>query len=99
MRTFIEAAASKFELVILDTPPVLPASDAVALSAQCDGVILVVRAAAVPHEAVRHAVDQLLAVKGRLLGVLLNRFDARKSGQYKDYYRYYRSYYGNGTKP
>jgi capsular exopolysaccharide synthesis family protein len=99
MRAFIEAAADKFELVVLDTPPILPASDAVALSAQCDGVILVVRAGSVPHEAVRHAVDQLHGVKARVLGVLLNRFDARKAGQYKDYYRYYRSYYGNGAKP
>lgn len=98
MRTFIEAATSKFELVILDTPPILPASDAVALSAQCDGVILVVRAGTVPHDVVRHAVEQLQGVKGRLLGVLLNRLDPRKSGQYKDYYRYYRGYYGNGAK-
>lgn len=98
MRTFIEAATSKFELVILDTPPILPASDAVALSAQCDGVILVVRAGTVPHDVVRHAVERLQGVKSRLLGVLLNRLDARKSGQYKDYYRYYRGYYGNGAK-
>lgn len=98
MRSFIEAAANKFELVILDTPPILPASDAVALSAQCDGVILVVRAGTVPHEAVRYAVDQIHGVKGRLLGVLLNRLDPRKSGPYKYYYRYYRGYYGNGAK-
>lgn len=99
MRTFMEAAADKFELVLIDTPPVLAASDAVALAAQCDGVILVVRAGSVPHEAVRQAVDQIQGVKGRMLGVLLNRLDARKAGQYKDYYRYYRSYYGNGAKP
>ncbi len=99
MRTFIESAADKFELIVLDTPPILAASDAVALAAQCDGVILVVRAGGAPHEAVRHAVEQIHGVKGRILGVLLNRLDVRKGGPYKDYYRYYRSYYGNGAKP
>lgn len=98
MRTFVETATEKFELVVLDTPPVLAASDAVALSAQCDGVIMVVRAGTVPHEAVRHAVEQIQGVKGRVLGVLLNRLDARKDGYYTNYYHYYRSYYGTSTK-
>lgn len=98
MRTFVESATEKFELVVLDTPPILAASDAVALAAQCEGVILVVRSAGVPHEAVRHAVDQIQSVKGRILGVLLNRLDARRDGHYQDYYRYYRSYYGSGPK-
>jgi capsular exopolysaccharide synthesis family protein len=99
MKTFVEQATEKFELVVLDTPPVLAASDAVALGAQCDGVVLVVRCGSVPHEVVRHAVDQIQAVHARLLGVLLNRLDARRDGQYHDYYRYYRSYYGTPTKP
>jgi len=100
MRSFVEAASEKFELIVLDTPPVLAASDAVALSAQCDGVVFVIRSGTVPNEAVRHAVEQIHAVKGRILGVLLNRLDPRKNGQYQDYYRYYRNYYGNGaTKP
>lgn len=94
MRAFLEAATEKFEIVVLDTPPVLAASDAVALSAQCDGVIMVIKAGSVPHEVVRHAVEQVHAVKGRVLGVLLNRLDARKNGQYQDYYRYYHAYYG-----
>lgn len=98
MRTFLEAATQAFELVVLDSPPVLAASDAVALSAQCDGVILVVRAGSVPQEVVRHAVEQIQAVHARLLGVLLNRLDARRNGHY-DYYRYYRSYYGANAKP
>jgi hypothetical protein len=33
-------------------------------------------------------------VKGRILGVLLNRVDLRRDGYYYDYHRYYRSYYG-----
>ncbi|MBI1737071.1 MAG: CpsD/CapB family tyrosine-protein kinase [Candidatus Rokubacteria bacterium] len=98
MRAFIEAATEKFELVVFDTPPVLAASDAVALSAQCDGTIIVVKAGGAPHEAVRHAVEQIHAVKGRVLGVLLNRLDVRKTGYYSSYYRYYQNYYGQ-TKP
>lgn len=95
MRAFLEAATEKFDLLVLDTPPILAASDAVALSAQCDGVILVIRVASVPHDVVRHAVEQLQGVNARTLGVLLNRLDARRDGQYYDYYRYYRQYYGS----
>ena len=95
MRAFVEAATEKFEIVVLDTPPVLAASDAVALSAQMDGVIFVVKVGGVPHEVVRHAVEQIHAVKGRVLGVLLNRLDPRRDGEYHDYYRYYRNYYGD----
>lgn len=98
MRTCVEEATQAFELVVLDTPPVLAASDAVALSAQCDGVILVVRAGSVPQEVVRIAVEHIQAVRARLLGILLNRVDTRRNGSY-DYYRYYRSYYGANTKP
>jgi Mrp family chromosome partitioning ATPase len=98
MGTLLDKLGQEGHVVILDTPPVLAASDAVALAAQCDGVVLVIRSGTVPHEVVRHAVDQIVAVRARLLGVLLNRLDARRDGQYYDYYRYYRSYYNATAK-
>ncbi len=73
-------------------------SDGVSLAAQCDGVILVVRVGAIPQAVVRRAVEQIETVKGRILGVLLNRVDLRRDGYYSEYYRYYRSYYGGEKK-
>lgn len=95
MHDLLEAAARDFDLVICDTPPVLSVSDAVALAAQCDGVILVVRAGGVSTGVVRRAAEQIDAVKGRILGVLLNRVDMRRDGRYAEYHRYYKAYYGD----
>jgi capsular exopolysaccharide synthesis family protein len=94
MRELLTGAAADFDLVLLDSPPVVPVSDPVALAAQCDGVVLVVRASGIPHEVVRRAAEQIEAVKGRILGVVLNRVNLKRDGYYSDYYRYYRSYYG-----
>jgi len=92
MHDLLEAAARDFDLVICDTPPVLSVSDAVALCARCDGVILVVRAGGVSSAVVRRAAEQIDAVKGRILGVVLNRVDISRHGYYAEYHRYYRAY-------
>lgn len=99
MRELLEGAVADFDLVICDTPPIISVADAVALSAQCDGVILVVKAATIPRTVVRRAAEQIEAVKGRILGVLLNTVNLRRDGYYyDDYYRYYSAYYGGDKK-
>jgi capsular exopolysaccharide synthesis family protein len=92
MHDLLEAAARDFDLVICDTPPVLSVSDPVALAARCDGVILVVRVGGVSIAVVRRAAEQIDAVKGRILGVVLNRVDMRRDGYYAEYHRYYKAY-------
>lgn len=98
MREFLMAAGSNFDLLLLDSPPVISVSDAVALSAQCDGVILVIQAGTIPPGVLRQVAEQIEAVKGRILGVVLNRLDLRRDGYYSDYYRYYSAYFGNSKK-
>jgi protein-tyrosine kinase len=98
MRDLLEGGARDFDLILCDTPPVLSVSDAVALSARCDGVILVVRVGGVSTAAARRAVEQIAAVKGRILGVLLNRVDMRRDGYYAEYHRYYHAHYGSDSK-
>ena len=101
MRELFESAASDFDLVLCDSPPVISVTDGIALAAQCDGVVLVIRAGMVAHQALRRAAEQIEAVKSRILGVVLNSVDLRREGRYR-YYRYYRSYQGyygdNGKK-
>lgn len=98
MHDLLEAATRVFDLVIIDTPPVLSVSDAVALAAQTDGVILVVRGGKTSGEAVRRAAEQIDAVKGRILGVLLNRVDMRRDRYYADYHGYYDAYGGDAKR-
>jgi len=85
-----------FDFVVFDTPPVFAVADALNVAAACDGVILVVRAGSVPISVLRRAVQQIGYVKGRVLGVLLNRVDLRAMDA--DFYRYYRAYHAGGSK-
>ena len=98
MRDFLDSAEAAFDLVICDSPPIISVADGIALSAQCDGVVLVVRAGAIAHEVIRRATEQIESVKGRILGVILNSVDLRRDAYYQ-YYRYYGRYYGTNGKP
>ena len=98
MHDCIEAALKEFDIIVFDSPPVISVADALALSAQCDGVILVVRSGKMAHAVVRRTAEQIEAVKGRILGIVLNSVDLRRDGYYYDYYRYYTAYYGSAPK-
>ena len=98
MRELLSGAAETFDLVVCDSPPVIAVSDGVNLAAQCDGVIFAVRVGMVSHEVVHRAIEQIEAVKGRILGVLLNSVNLNRDGYYYPYYRYYQSYNGHETR-
>jgi protein-tyrosine kinase len=59
-----------FDWVIVDSPPILPVSDASVLAGMCDGVLLVVRAGATPMAAAQRACHELKG--GKIVGVVLN---------------------------
>jgi capsular exopolysaccharide synthesis family protein len=96
MRDHLAAAAEAYDLVICDSPPVIAVSDGLALAAQCDGVILTIRVGGVAQQVLRRTVGQIEAVKGKILGVLLNGVDIRRDGYYYRYYRYYQAYAEDG---
>jgi len=98
MREALEAVAAAFDMILLDSPPVVSVSDAVALATFADGVVMVVQTGKVPHEVIRRATSQILAVKGRILGVVMNGVNLKRDGYYYDYYRYYNSYYSPDSK-
>lgn len=88
---------SKFKFVVIDSPPVMAATDAVILSVQCDGVLLVVRSGETPKEAFTRTRDLLTSVKCHLLGVVLNAVDSSAPDYYYSY-RYYPYSYGYGPQ-
>ncbi len=71
MRELIEELRNRYEVVILDTAPVLPLADTRMLSPLADSVLLVVRWARTRHSAVRSAVEQLRAHGADIGGVVL----------------------------
>jgi Mrp family chromosome partitioning ATPase len=83
--------------MLFDSPPVLGFADSTILSTLVDGVILVVVGGKTPKETLQRAKDILLQVDARVLGVVINRVDIRRS-DYGSYYYRYHYYYGREKK-
>jgi succinoglycan biosynthesis transport protein ExoP len=88
---------TKYKFIVIDSPPVMAATDAVILSVQTDGVLLVVRSGETPKEAFTRTRDLLNSVKCRILGVVLNAVDSSAPDYYYSY-RYYPYSYGYGPQ-
>ncbi|HVL81304.1 MAG TPA: polysaccharide biosynthesis tyrosine autokinase [Actinomycetota bacterium] len=87
MTDVLERLGRRFDLVIVDTPPILPVADASALVPRVDGVILVIRAGQTRDDRVKEAGELIRKVGGRLLGSVMN---GQKAGRDDEgYYRYY----------
>lgn len=82
MRTVLDDLAGQFELVILDSPPVVAVSDPRLLAPQVDATILVVRWAQTPRDVAALAAKQIEEAGGRLIGVVLTMVDSKKHAQY-----------------
>ncbi|HEX5423309.1 MAG TPA: polysaccharide biosynthesis tyrosine autokinase [Candidatus Acidoferrales bacterium] len=95
MRDGIAELRRRFKFIVIDSPPVMAATDAVILSALTDGVLLVVRSGETPKEAFTRSRDVLASVKCRMLGVVLNAVNAGAPDYYYSY-RYYPYAYGYG---
>lgn len=99
MKALIKALATRFDFVIIDTPPILAVTDAVVLATRVDTVLLVTRAGSTRQSQLKHAVLRLQEVNANMSGVILNRIN-KQSGEY---YHYYKNYYPTekpkGDKP
>jgi protein-tyrosine kinase len=96
LENVLRQSAGAFDIVVFDSPPVTSVADALNIAAVCDGVILVVRAGSVPFSVLRRAIGQVTQVKGRVMGVLLNRVDLRATDSQS--YGYFRGYQATLTK-
>ncbi|MGE0396530.1 MAG: GumC family protein [Kofleriaceae bacterium] len=85
----LEELATRFDRIILDSPPLGAVTDAVVLSKQTDGVALVVQASKTLRDEVKRSVRQIRHVDGKIVGVILNQLSShdRRYGYY-NYYGY-----------
>jgi protein-tyrosine kinase len=83
-KQLLTRVAGLFDWVIIDSPPILPVSDAAVLSVLCDGVLMVVRAGSTPAEVSQRACQEL--GDARIVGVVLN--GVEKSSAAGSYYQY-----------
>lgn len=85
-RTLMSMVAEQFDYVIVDSPPVLPVTDAAVASQWVDGVLLVVRVDQTKRNAVGSALDNLSMVGANILGCVLNGVNPdRGYAQYSNY--------------
>ncbi len=82
MLTLLGTLASRFERVVIDSPPVLAVTDATILSSMVEGVILVAESGGTPRAALLRSHRMLKNAGARILGVALNKFDPRRHGYY-----------------
>jgi len=94
----VEKLREMYDLVIIDSPPVLPLADVQALSKLADRTIFCVRWDRTPRTAVSNAIRMLQDVRAQIAGVVLTRVNVRKHARYGYgdvgyYYGRYRNYY------
>ncbi len=96
----LRESLDSYDLVILDTPPVLSVADPLTVSSQADAVLFVVHAGESTTAQVRSSLDALVGVGASVVGAILNSFDARAAGYHGYYGNYgyfgYYGYYGAG---
>jgi len=94
MDDLVGQAAKTYDVVILDSPPVLNVADARILARIVERVVLVVEGGKTPRELVRRAHALLAEAGGNVLGVVLNNVDVTQDSYYyeRSYYNYYSSY-------
>lgn len=91
MGRLMRELGERFDLVVVDTPPVLAAADAEILGAQSDALLMVVRAGQTERQSARYAAEQLRGVGARIVGAVLNDPDQKIAG-YGRYAYYYDEY-------
>jgi polysaccharide biosynthesis transport protein len=91
MSQVLAMVAHQHDVVILDSPPVMPVSDALLLATVVDGVVLVVNSLKTSKHHVKMAAAKLEYARAKIFGVLLNEIDLKHPnyGHYSHYYNHY----------
>jgi capsular exopolysaccharide synthesis family protein len=90
MDKFVKLVRQYYDLVLFDAPPVIAMADTLVLAKYTDGTVIIVSADQTKSLGLDKSREMLEANNARILGVVVNRFNANKV-----YYSYYRYYYQN----
>ncbi|MBI5309140.1 MAG: CpsD/CapB family tyrosine-protein kinase, partial [Planctomycetes bacterium] len=98
MTDFIAQAKAVYDVVIIDTAPILPVTDAAILGSKVDGMIILYRVGKIARGALKRAKIQMEQVKANILGVILNGLKPEMSSDYYQYgYDRYYAYHATGV--
>jgi succinoglycan biosynthesis transport protein ExoP len=101
MTELIGYLSEKFDIIIWDSPPLMTVTDSLILSKFLDGTIIIAKSGKTTYEIVSRGLRSLRGrretdMESRVLGIVINAFDTKKSDQYY-YYQYY-NYYTSSEK-
>jgi len=91
-RKVLAALRDKYDLIIIDSPPIVPVSDPLILSEMSDGVIIVTKGGATSRVVARKACQSLEKINATIIGVVMNNVKIPKGVYGSYYYSYYRPY-------
>ncbi len=77
MSAFLVAVRKRYDLIVLDTPPVLPVADALVLAPQVDATLMIVRWEKTPRTAARDALRLLYESRANVMGAIMTRVNRR----------------------
>ena len=94
----LDEARDNFDVVLLDTPPVLAVVDPVIVSSLAEGTVFVVKAGKTGRKPFLKAIEELSRANSKIIGVLFNEMKMRKEAYQSSYYRHYyrKQYFGQG---
>lgn len=100
MTNLLESLKKDFDLILIDTPPVLAVTDAVILASKADGVILVYRVGKTARSILSRSKTHLVESGARVVGIILNNISPEMEMRYGYYYqyKYYGKYYTDGKE-
>jgi Mrp family chromosome partitioning ATPase len=95
MAFLVDHLKTRFDFIIVDTPPVMLATDALLIAPRTDGAVVVVKAGNTDRKILQDVIEQFNTVNQPVIGMVLNQVDMKKEGYYRYYQKYYSSYYGS----
>ena len=95
MKALFDYTDGRYDIVIVDAPPIGVIIDAAKIAAYCDGTLFVVESGAETRQNLKDGIAQMERAGSTILGVVLNKY---KTNTDKDYYYYDKPYRKKKTK-
>ena len=99
MKELIKRLLEEYDHVIFDGPPIMGFADSRLLSSVVDGVLLVTSIGITQRQTLRGSIEDILRVRGRIIGTIVNRLESRRSKYGYSYYYYYSDKEGKRKRP
>lgn len=85
LQSVIQDLSSRYDIVLIDSPPTLGLADAIEIASISEGCLFVTEAGRSRAQSVRRSIERLQAGGAHVLGVVMTKYDAKTAGYYTSY--------------